>query len=213
MPLLILGKDPSNYLKIDPTLSALRATTRPFETNKNWMHVATKTGALTGVAAGAPVYQLQNTSTNLLAIKRVKICFTLTTAFGAAQYLDFGLMVARNITVVGSSGTPVLLTGNNCKLLGEGATVSQVGCRIATTGTLTTGTRTLDTYYLSQAGNWMGAIGAQVPLVTLYEALPGKYPIILAANEGIEIQLVTTMGATGVGQLGVTVEFAETTSY
>lgn len=216
MPLLILGKDPSNYLKIDPTLAAIRATTRPAETGKNWMHVAAPTGNLTGVAANAPVFCLQNMSANnLLLVKRVKICFSLTTAFGAAQYLDFGLITSRSMTATApmTGGTAILLTGSNCKLLSEGASLSQVNCRIANTGTLTTGTRTQDTYYMGMAGNWMGALGAMIPLTTLFDATPGKHPIVLAQGEGIEICPVTAMGATGVGVLGVTVEFAETSAY
>ena len=217
MPLLILGKDPTNFLKIDPTMSAARVTTRPAETNRNYQHLGVKTGNLTGVAANAPVFCLQNLNSNLIVIKRVKICFTLTTAFGAAQYLDFGLTLGRNISAVMTGGTVVSLTGDNLKLFSDSYNVTQVNCRIATTGTLTAGTRTTDVSlpgnYISQAGNWMGAIGAMIPLITLYEALPGKYPIVLALNEGIEIAPVTTMGATGVGVLGVVIEFAETPAY
>jgi hypothetical protein len=213
MPLLILGKDVSNYVKSDPTAAALRVTLKPVETNKNYQHISAKTGALTGVAANAPVYTLQNQSSNLLIIKRVKICFTLTTAFGAAQYLDFGLIVSRNITVPATGGTLIPLTGNNANLYAASPSVSQANCRISTTGTLTTGTRTLDSNYMAIAGNWMGAIGAMIPLTMLFEAAVGKYPITLAQGEGIEIAPVTAMGATGVGVLGVTVEFAETPAY
>lgn len=213
MPLLILGKDPSNYLKSDPTLSSLRATTRPFETNKNWMHVATKSGTIAAATAGgSPLFTLQNISNNLLAIKRVKVCFSMIT-WATAQYVDFGLQIARNITAVQTGGTAIALTGNNCKLMAEGASLSAVNCRVATTGTLTAGTRTLDTNYIGMTGNWSAAVGTPIPLTTIFEALPGKYPIILALNEGIEIQLLTTLGTTNTGVLGVTIEFAETNAY
>ena len=215
MPLLLLGKDVSNYVKIDPTLAALRVTTRPPETNKNWMHVGTKTGTLAAATAGgSPLFCLQNMSTNLLAVKRVKICY-IQNAWATGQYVDFGLFIHRSMTATApmTGGTAVVLTGNNCKLLGEGASVSQVNCRVASTGTLTAGTRTADTYPLSQCGNWVAAVGTPIPLTTLFESLPGKYPIILDRNEGIEIQLITTLGTGNTGVLGVTVEFAELSSY
>ena len=213
MPLLILGKDISNYMKLDPTLDAIRVTPRPPETGRTFYHVASPTGAITTVAANAPVFQLQNQSTDLLLIKRVKICFTLTTAFSAAQYLDFGLIVARGITTYGSGGTNIPLIGSNCKLMSDAGTILNAGCRIATTAALTTGTRTLDTYYMGQTGAWMGAIGAMIPLTTLFESVPGKHYLTLAQGEGIEIAPITLMGTTGVGYLGVTVEFADAQSY
>lgn len=213
MPLLLLGKDPTNVVKSDPTLASLRITHRTVESGRNFIHLGAKTGALTGVSANAPVFQLQNQGVNLILIKRVKVCFSLTTAFGAAQYLDFGLIVARGISVYGSGGTSISLTGNAHRLMTDGAYLSNAGCRIATTGTLTTGTRTLDSYYLGQCGNWMGAIGAMIPLTTLFEATPGKYYLTLAQNEGIEIAPVSAFGATGVGVLGVNIEFCEVPAY
>jgi hypothetical protein len=214
MPLLILGKDPSNYLKVDPTLAALHVTVRPFETsNKAWIHSATKTGTLAAAtAAGVPLYSLQNLSTNLLAIKRVKVCYSNLT-FTTAQYVDFGLIISRGISVYTTGGTAVLLQGNNSKLFSEGNSLSQVNCRVATTGTLTAGTRTLDTNYIGQCGNWVTGVSTGIPLTTIFEALPGKHPIILAQNEGIEIQLLTTLGTGLTGVLGVTVEFAEALAY
>lgn len=213
MPLLLLGKDPSNYVKMDPSQLAIRVTARGIESARNMYHISAPTGNLTGVAANAPVFQLQNIGADLLLIKRVKFCFVLTTAFGAAQYLDFGLMAARAITAYGSSGTAIPLVGSNCKLMSDSGPALNARAAIATTGTLTTGTRTLDTYYMGQAGAWMGAIGASIPLTTLFEATPGKHYLTLAQAEGIEIAPVTAMGATGVGILGVTVEFADATAY
>ena len=217
MPLLVLGKDISNYAKIDPTLASLRVTPRPVETNRNYSHLSAPTGLITGVTAGSPVFQFQNMGPDLTVIKRVKICFTLTTAFGAAQYLDFGLIITRNITVYGTAGTlmtNVPLSGSNCKLASDSYCNAYINCRVSTTGTFgTVGTRTADTYYLGQTGAWMGAIGATIPLTTLFEATPGRYPITLAPGEGIEIAPITSMGATGVGILGITIEFADTAAY
>ena len=146
MPLYLLGKDPTAAVKMEPTQATLRVTQRTIESNRHFLHIGAKTGALTGVAANAPVFQLQNQGTGLLLIKRVKVCFSLTTAFATAQYLDFGLIVARGISVYGSSGTAILLTGNANHLMTDSYNISNAGCRISTTGTLTTGTRTLDTY-------------------------------------------------------------------
>ena len=213
MPILILGKDVANYVKVDPTLDAMRVTGRAPETQRSYYHLGVQTGNLTGVAADAPVFQLQNISNDLIAIKRVKICFTLTTAFGAAQYLDFGLKIERAITTYASGNTVVPFVGSNCRLQSDSSSVANVFCHVATTGAVTTGTRTADTNYIGLAGGWMGAIGANIPLTMLFEATPGRHPIILAQGEGIAISPATLMGATGVGILGINIEFADTFAY
>ena len=199
-------------MKMDPTLIAMRGSPRPMESSKSWSCLGAKTGAITTISANAPVFQFENISSNLIAIRKVSICFTLTTAFSSAQYLDFGVIVIRSISALGSSGTAIVLSGfagNNCKLASEGAGCTAINARISTTGAITTGTRTQDTNYLGQTGAWLGAIGATIPLTTLFDAVPGDYPLLLAANEGIEISPLTAMGSTGVGYLGVNLEFAE----
>lgn len=211
MPLFILGKDVANYAKIDPTLDALRGSPRPMESGKGWFSLGVQTGNLTGVAANAPVFSFQNMNDNLIAIRRVQVCFTLTTAFGAAQYLDFGLIASRGITVYTSGGTNILASGggNNMKLFAEGMGCTAINAKVATTGTLTVGTRTLDSNYMGMCGAWMGAIGANIPLQNLLDQGPGEHPLILAKGEGVEIAPVTAMGATGVGKLGINIEWCE----
>jgi hypothetical protein len=191
----------------------MRVTARAPETQRSYYHLGVQTGNLTGVAADAPVFQLQNSSNDLLVIKRVKVCFTLTTAFTAAQYLDFGLKVERAITVYASGNTLVPFIGSNCRLMSDSSSVANVFCHIATTGAVTTGTRTADTNYMGLSGGWLGAIGANIPLTTIFEATPGRHPITLALGEGIAISPATAMGATGVGILGVNIEFADTLAY
>lgn len=113
MPIPILGKDVANYMRMDPTLVAMRGTPRPMECNKSWFSLGAKSGALTTVTGGAPVFVLQNLSINLVAVRKLQICFSLNTA---AQYQDFGLSFARSFSSSDSGGTAFSGASDNGEL-------------------------------------------------------------------------------------------------
>jgi hypothetical protein len=80
---------------------------------------------------------------------------------------------------------------------------------IANTGANSAGTRTLDTQAMSFVQGASTAIGVSLSPTPLFQHQPGDYPLILANNEGFIINNVTTMGATGVINLIVNVEWME----
>ena len=85
--------------------------------------------------------------------------------------------------------------------------------RIAAAAALTAGTRTLETSALAiMAGSSTGVgTGLAPSLLLAHDA--SDYPIVLAANEGIVINNLIAMGAVGVINLFVNVEFAEMSSF
>jgi hypothetical protein len=212
----ILGADGSTVVKVDPTFGALRYTPRPLEA-LGWYQVAAKTGALTGISAASAVFTMRqiNSSTQIL-IRKVQIGFITTTGYTAAQFQDFGLIVARSYTASETTGsTAITITGNNTKLRTSFQAPTSIDCRIATTGAITGGTKTLDANYLSVYGTWHTATtpGLGFQMTTIFDQGPGDYPLVLSQNEGIYIAPLTAMGAGGVGILTVMVEFAEVSSY
>lgn len=203
-------------VEVDTAFQAARASLRPMQ-SLAWLSVAAVSGAVTVAAANTALFSFRNLSANPVVIRRIGIGFITTTGFTAAQQLNWGLKVARAFTVSDSGGTAVALTGNNCKIRTSLGALTSVDCRIATTGALTAGTKTLDTNDLGIVGAFAAATAAGVTLApsanNLLQHDAGDYPLVLAQNEGFNVMNLTAMGAGGVGTLYVAMELAEATTY
>ena len=195
--------------EVDPLSLAQRTSIRPTRTLA-WNSLGAVSGALTGIAAGGRIFSLRNTSSNLILIRRVGIGFMTTTAFTAAQALDFGLAVARSFTVGDTVGTDISPTGNFAKHRTSLATPNVQG-RIGIAAVVSGGTLTVDTSYVGIAAG--GSTGLATGLIPVQDNLlshaTGDLPIVLAANEGIAINNITLMGALGVVKAYVALEYAE----
>lgn len=203
-------------MEVDPTFKASRTSIRPMECLA-WVPVGARSGALTGAVANSAVFSFRNLSANPIIIRRVGVGLIATTGFTAAQELAWGLKVARAFTVSDSAGTPVALTGNNCKARTSLGTLTSVDCRIAAAAALTAGTKTLDTNDIGVTGTYAPATTAGVLLTpsdrNLLSHDAGDHPLVLATNEGFNIMNLVAMGAGGVGTLYVNMEVAEAASY
>lgn len=202
--------------EIDATFKALRTSLRPMEA-LSWVSVGARSGAVTGVAAAGSVFTFRNLAANPIIVRRIGVGLVLTTGFTVMQEVAFGLTVARAFTASDTGGTPIAITGSNAKMRTSLGTLTSVDCRIATTGALTNGTRTLDANNLGATGGWAPATTAGIFIATSSNSLlqhdAGDYPLVLAINEGFTIQNLVAMGAGGVGTVYVNFELAETTSY
>lgn len=189
---------------------ALRTADRPIEALA-WNSLGVPTGLLTTVAAGGAIFSLRNTGANLILIRRIGIGFVTTTAFTAAQRLEYGLRSARAWTAADSGGTAISFASSNTDMKTSLA-APNVEARVATTAALTAGTRSPDANYQGITAGWSGAIGAAAPVPCIDNLLkhdPGDHPIVLANNEGILIDNLVLMGAVGVGVAYINVELAE----
>ncbi len=205
-----------NGLEIDSGFRAARASIRPHEAG-GWCSIGVQSGALAATAANAPVFSLRNISAKLIMVRRIGIGLIATTGFTAAQKVDAALIVARGFTVSDSGGTAIGFTGSNAKHRTALNTPASLDCRISTTAALTAGTRTLDVNALAQLGNYAQAAAAGVviapALSNLFAHDTGDYPLVLSQNEGLVITLPTALGAGGVANLFVNLEFAESDSF
>ena len=204
-----------NGLEIDTGFRAARASLRPHEAG-GWCSIGAQSGAMTVIGASAPVFSLRNISTKLILVRRIGVGLMATTGFTAAQKLDVALFVARSFSASDSGGTAIAFTGSNAKHRTALNTPASLDCRIATTGALTAGTRTLDANALCQQSGYAlttaGAVIAPAP-ANLFAHDTGDYPLVLAQNEGLVVTLPTAMGAGGVASLFVNLEFAESDSF
>lgn len=198
--------------EVDTTFRANRVSLRPAELI-GYYSVSGASGALTGVAAAGPVFSFRNTGSNLILVRRITMGFVVTTAFTAAQGLDYQLFRANSFTASDSGGTALFTAGQNKHRNSFTNITSAPDIRIASTAALTAGTRTLETNGMGIAGGSASALGASMPPADLLEQDAGDYPLILAQNEGFVIANGIAMGAAGVIRLQVSVEYAETASY
>lgn len=201
-------------MAVDAQFKAGRVSLRPAEVVA-WQSIAVKTGLITGLAANSAIFSLRNLSANLLIIRRVGIGHVCTTAFTAAQVIDYGLMIARAFTASDAAGTAIVLTGSNGKHRTSLGTLTSVDSRVSAAASLTAGTKTLDANAVGIAAGWAAAAGNIISTAqdNLLSHNAGDHPIILAQNEGINIIALTAHGAAGVGTAFINIEFAEATSY
>jgi len=198
--------------EVDATFRAARVSLRPAEVI-GYYSVAGASGSLTGVAASGPVFSFRNTGSNLILVRRLSIGFVTTTAFTTAQGLDYQMLRATSFTASDSGGTALYTAGQNKHRNSFTNIASAPDIRIASTGALTAGTRTLETAGVGIAGGSSTAVGTSMPTADLLRYDSGDYPFVLAQNEGFVITNGIAMGAAGVIRLQVSVEFAETSAY
>lgn len=199
---------------------SLSGTDYPLD-NLAWFSISAPTGAITTLAAAtataSAIFSLRNIGTNLLIIKRIGVGFVVTTGFTAAQRVEFGLRIARSFSGSDSGGTAIVITGNNLKHRTSLAAPTNIDCRIATTAVLTNGTKTMDTNFIGIAAAWNLAATAGTNIVPSLNNLLshdiGDYPIVLANNEGINVENLVLMGAAGVGIAYVNLECAELSTF
>lgn len=208
----IMGVD----VEVDAGFKAQRVSLRPAE-GKGWYSLGLMTGAMTTIAANGLIFSFRNISAEPVLVRRVGFGFVCTTGFTAAQQLAWGLKVSRAFTASDTAGTGVVLTANEAKLRTSHDTLSSVDCRISAAAALGAGTKVLDT-------NSLGIVGAYALAATPGVLLPasnnnllqhdaGDHPLVLAQNEGINIQNLIAMGAAGVGSGYISIELAQVTSY
>jgi hypothetical protein len=215
MAIIQSGASSTTLLTVDPTFVAARISDHPPEILGAYSMGLTS-GALTTAAAGSTVFSFRwapATTTLLCMVRRVEIGYATTTAFTTAQSLQYSMQIARQWTASDTGGTAAAFTQTNTgKLRTVMPTSAFAGggqIMIANTGANTAGTRTLDTQAIGFVQGASTAVGTVLTATPVFQHQPGDYPLILAQNEGFIINNVQLMGAAGVINLTVNVEWME----
>jgi hypothetical protein len=215
MAIIQSGANSTVLQSVDPTFLAARQTNRPPEILGAY-NLGMRSGALTVVAAGAPVYSFRwapPTTTNLCMVRRVRVGFSTVTAFTALQALQYSMTVARAFNANDTGGTAALFTQTNTAklrtVMPNSGFVGGGQIMISNAGALTAVTRTLDTETMGFVQGSATGLGTTLTAASIYDHQSGDYPLILANNEGFVISNLTTMGAAGVINLTVSVEWME----
>jgi hypothetical protein len=166
-----------------------------------------------GLAAGSPIFSFQWTGTtntaNVAVIRSISVSAVNAGTGFTAGLGSMSVYPARAFTVVDSGGTAGTLTGDNGNLRTSMPATKAGDIRIASTATLTAGTRTLDTDPIGSVEFACSATASATMIgpTKIWEAKVGEYPFVLAANEGFVIQATVT--ATGTWGFSVWVEWDE----
>lgn len=207
---------------------AQRFTQRPMDYDKaggagvvGHYELELTTGGYGALAAGTTLFSMRWTdATRFCVIRSVRASVQTTSPFTTSQLTSRELVVARSWTVSDTGGGAVVLTGNALKLkTAMPSTLFATGDIRFHSGAITPGTRTVEANVIGQALGWsQGGIdpllGMDINRADLMIADSGDHhPIVLAANEGIIVQVGTLMGAGGVQKTTVKVNWAEVLTF
>jgi hypothetical protein len=176
--------------------------------------IGVTTGLTTGLSANDPIFSFRwGSTTHRCAIRALQVAIQIVTPFTAANEVSANAIFARTFTASDTGGTALTLTGTNANLHSYSSTASKVtDARVATTGTLTAGTRTLDSQPFLQclAGQLLAAAGAaQGNAAADYDTIPDRHPIVLTTNEGIIVRSGIALGAAGTVRFAIGLEWSE----
>lgn len=203
----------ADELKIEGAYRAARAVLFPQDALGEY-RIAEFSGLTTGIAANGEVFQFRWTdAANLCVLRSLKVRAAVITGFTAAQELAFAASMVANWSADGSGGTPITPGATNL-LKRSTYPQSKVGsARIATTGALTAGTKTIYTNpFMVGVGKTLAA-AATVQDAAIEEGiwfdagLAG--PIVIQQNEGFIVRNTIAMGAGGTVRWAIQAEWAE----
>ena len=207
------GVTAANLLGVDPTLKALRSSSHPMESLGQYT-LSEFTGLTTGIAANGEVFQVRWTdATNLMVLRYLKIRWATVTGFTAAQECALSASKVSAWSADGSGGTTITPSVSNTTNRNS-YPVSKIGSmRIATTGALTAGTKTIAANpFLTMMRKTMAAAATvqDTDFEAEFRSSEGNVsPIILAQNEGIVVRNVIAQGAGGTARLAITMYWEE----
>lgn len=175
---------------------------------------ATQSGLIAAtLAADSPLFSMRwGNANNYAIVDYLSVSVVISGAITApAVHTGLEVVFARAFTASDSGGTALTITGNNGKLKTNFDTTLVTDLRIATTGTLTAGTRTLDTQALATVGYGTGtAVGTTaLPHTILISRETNAYPVVLSQNEGLILRNPLAGPATGSFVVFVTLRWRE----
>ncbi len=179
----------------------------------------TLTAAATTTAGHIFVMRVPTAATKKAVIRYVSVQTATVTAMGTAQWMGYDLIRATGFTAVYTGGTAIdmfTLTQSQKLRANQDLTLFTVNCvRIGTTAGLTAGTQNLDSQALASKSLAAPALGVVTESV-LFDARDDgsatcRSPLVLAADEGMVIRNLKLLGATGVFNITVSVEWDEVT--
>lgn len=182
--------------------------------------VAQVTGNIAAtLAAGSTLFSARwGDATRFGMLEWIRASAAVVTAVTTGVIFDLEAIIARSFTASDTGGTPINLAAPFQKRrVSMGASLF-TDMRIATTGTLTPGTRTPDAQAIGRLQGFTGtALGTKIfdsnPQYLYRREDPNEHPVILAQNEGILIRNPLVGPATGTFAVLIEMGWMEVSSY
>jgi hypothetical protein len=206
---------------LGPTQKSLYSVVKPDE-QLGTFQVGSASGLIAATVINSPLFSFRwapGTGQSCV-IKRISLGVMTTTGPTAAQLIGWSLFAARAFTASDTGGTALtpsaaaIASTNKYRSSLQNSVTTDI--RIASTGTLTAGTRVLDTQPLNSQYAWIGAttagVGTTLTNTNLISYNVNDYPLVLQNNEGFVITLALA-SVVMVHQIMVNVEWFETNFY
>jgi hypothetical protein len=212
MALEVIGATVNSKLEVDATTRAAEVQLYP-ESGTYFQHGWVSGTMAAGLAAASPVFAFRYTGDGVLVIKKLLVTVLgHTTAFAAGDG-SMRVAVARGWTASDTGGNAITFVKDAGKLrINQNApqqwsgTAATAESRVASTATLTAGTRTLDTntamrtIFPVPATASARLLGPNYPLI---HARPGQHPFVLSRSEGIVMEATVPITGTWVFALNM----------
>lgn len=181
--------------------------------------VAVRVSIIAAQAAGSRLFTLRNAGSNVVTISCLNLRLLQTGAFTAAieDSIDVYKCTAFSVSDTVSTVTPIVSRKRTSMAAapgnGEVRNVTVTGVAAGMTG----GTLTKDGSPLHQLPKFFQAAVPTTDnpfaLSDVFDDVNGTHPVVLAANEGIEIENRVLLGAAAGASLYIDCSYAETTAY
>lgn len=215
---------PGISAEVDPTFAAARVSIRPLEYATRFggrilghYRAFAQTAAIAPSASGIMGAWRYTDTSSVAVITRIYTTVTVATAVTAQRLDPIVAVIARGYTVRDlTNATVVVLTGNNAKTRTSMGTTLAANMDVASTAAgMTGGTKTQDTNPIGAAAlPGLAALGTALATTDLYKwDQLGGHPVVLAANEGINLLWGATSTGTGTVTVGFGIEWAEVPSF
>ena len=173
-----------------------------------------------GLAAGAPIFAFRwapaaTVPAGLTArceLKFFKLQWMVLTAFSTPQLVELDTYVAKSFTVNDTGGSQILPASGDQKRQKRYPDSLFVGggdIRIATTGALTAGTRTLEAQPFSSIPGWAAAVGSGPPIPIYEEFNEHHVPQTFEPNQGFIVANKILTANAGVIQFWIDIGWME----
>lgn len=227
---------PGTEAVVDPLYGAPRVSLRPVDhqdgvgNNLGYYAVGIMSGATASIGAAGILASLRWTDpSRFLALLAIRAGYSVLTAVTAATPMDLGAYLSRGATAQATGGNTPTVGVNNMKARTTMGTslVASGELRVASASAITRGTTgaadanpfaiaNLPPKVSPDIGATAAtglAAGTGRDMQDLWRWDPTKHPIILAANEAIELQQITAGPVTGTVKWYFVFEWAELAAY
>ena len=229
MDVRLVGHDANaqEFVQIDPTYNALRASLRPIEYKPvvggligGHFRLGCQTGTMTaGIASAAQVFQVWwNSPTKLFLLKLFKVQCATGTGFAATTLgCPLELIVGHGATSAGSGGTAITLKANQNRMrqdMGGSELASSGEIRVASVGAVTAaGGQVLESSAIGECMGAPNATLAQSPEMFLFDSKEhGDHPLTLVTGDTLVVRTLNP-AATGTWYADFTMAWAEVANY